>query len=96
VLADEPVASLDPATSRDVLGLLREASKERGTTVLCSLHQVDLAREFADRVVGMHAGQLVYDGLPADLDEAALGLIYGRGQHESPPLPAMDRLKRVG
>ncbi len=96
VLADEPVASLDPATSRDILGLLREASKERGTTVLCSLHQVDLARAFADRVVGMHAGQIVYDGPPADLDEAALGLIYGRGQHESPPLSAMDRLKRVG
>ena len=96
VLADEPVASLDPATSRDILGLLREASKERGTTVVCSLHQVDLTREFADRVVGLHAGQIVYDGSPADLDDATLALIYSRGQHESPPAHVAQRLERAG
>jgi phosphonate transport system ATP-binding protein len=76
VLADEPVASLDPATSREVLGLLKEASKERRATVLCSLHQVDLAREFADRVVGMRQGQVVFDGLPAELNEEILCSIY--------------------
>jgi phosphonate transport system ATP-binding protein len=76
VLADEPVASLDPATSREVLGLLKEASKERRATVLCSLHQVDLAREFADRVVGMRQGQVVFDGRAAELDGEILSAIY--------------------
>jgi phosphonate transport system ATP-binding protein len=80
VLADEPAASLDPATSRDVLALLREASRERAVTVLCSLHQVDLAREFADRVLGIHRGRLVFDGGGTDLDAAALALIYGRAR----------------
>jgi phosphonate transport system ATP-binding protein len=76
VLADEPVASLDPNTSRGILALLKEASKERGATVMCSLHQVELAREFADRVVGMNGGEVVYDGSPSDLDDATLTLIY--------------------
>lgn len=67
ILADEPVASLDPETSRDVLSLLRRSAKERGATVLCSLHQVDLAREFADRIVVMRSGRIVFNGLPADL-----------------------------
>ena len=85
VLADEPVASLDPGTSREILGLLRQASKERGATVLCSLHQVDLTREFADRVVGLHGGEIVYDGGPGDLDDATLTLIY------EPALPPARR-----
>ena len=78
VLADEPVASLDPRISRAILILLKEASRERDATVLCSLHQVDLAREFADRVVGMHAGAVVYDGDAAGLDDGVLRLIYDR------------------
>jgi phosphonate transport system ATP-binding protein len=77
VLADEPVASLDPKTSRDILTLLKQASKERLTTVLCSLHQVELGREFADRIIGMRAGQIVFDGLPDALSEAVLQQIYG-------------------
>jgi phosphonate transport system ATP-binding protein len=80
ILADEPVASLDPNVSRDVLALLKHASKEREATMMCSLHQVDLAREFADRVIGLHAGQIVFDGSPCDLDEAVLSLIYGKTQ----------------
>lgn len=67
ILADEPVASLDPETSREVLSLLRRAAKERGTAVLCSLHQPDLAREFADRVMVMRGGQIVFNGRPGDL-----------------------------
>ena len=89
VLADEPVASLDPNISRDILSLLREAAKERGTTVLCSLHQVELAREFADRVVGVHSGTVVFDGPPTDLEEATLTLIYHQTRPGSPvPAPA--------
>ncbi len=80
VLADEPVASLDPRTSEQTLALLREAARERAVTVLCSLHQIDLAREFADRVVGLRSGKVVYDGPPSDLDEAAVEHIYGEVQ----------------
>ncbi|TVR39648.1 MAG: phosphonate ABC transporter ATP-binding protein [Planctomycetota bacterium] len=76
ILADEPVASLDPETSREILTLLREASRERHATVLCSLHQIDLAREFADRIVGVSCGNIVFDGLPGELDDAALKRIY--------------------
>ncbi len=76
VLADEPVASLDQASSQVVLELLRETANKRGTTVLCSLHQVDLARRFADRIVGLRRGKVVYDGPPAGLDEAAIGKLY--------------------
>jgi phosphonate transport system ATP-binding protein len=76
VLADEPVASLDMAMSRTILGLLRQTSARRGATVLCSLHQIDLAKEFADRIVAMRGGEIIADGRPAELDEAALARIY--------------------
>lgn len=86
VLADEPVASLDPRISEDILTLLKTASQQYGATVLCSLHQVDLARRFADRVVGMRDGHLVYDG-DASLHDDALNKIYGptRSPSDAPP-----------
>lgn len=68
VLADEPVASLDPATSRTILGLLRDASRQSRTTVMCSLHQVELALDYADRIVGMRGGRVIFDGSPAAFD----------------------------
>ena len=76
VLADEPVASLDPEISRVILRLLRDESRKHDSTVLCSLHQVELAVEFADRIVGMSQGRVVFDGLPADFDEAARLALY--------------------
>lgn len=76
ILADEPVASLDPKTSRTVLQYLRQASQELGITVVCNLHQVEFAREFADRVVGMAAGRIVFEGHPSELSEDALKRIY--------------------
>lgn len=76
ILADEPVASLDPAISREVLGLLREAAREQGATVLCSLHQTDLAREFADRIIGMRKGRVVFDGAPHLFDAGAEEELY--------------------
>lgn len=76
ILADEPVASLDPKTSRTVLQYLRQASQELGITVVCNLHQVDYAREFAERVVGMANGKIVFDGRPDELSEEALKRIY--------------------
>jgi phosphonate transport system ATP-binding protein len=76
ILADEPVASLDPKTARSVLALIREAARERGATVLCSLHQPDLARAFADRIVGMRRGEIIFDGPPDSLDARALQQLY--------------------
>ena len=77
VLADEPVASLDPTVSRHVLKLLRDASRQRNTTVLCSLHQVEFAVEFADRIVALNQGEIVFDDLPNALTPERLLEIYG-------------------
>ncbi len=77
LLADEPVANLDPRTSREILDLLQQQSRHHHTTVLCSLHQVDLAREFADRVIALREGQIAYDGPPTGLTDAILHRIYG-------------------
>ena len=76
LLADEPVASLDPETSASVMSLLLEICQEKGLTVITSLHQVELARGWADRLVGMREGRLVLDGSPRDISEEALMGIY--------------------
>jgi phosphonate transport system ATP-binding protein len=76
ILADEPVASLDPKTARVVLDDLRRAAHELGIAVLCNLHQVEYALEFADRIVGIGAGRVVFEGTPAQLDHPALARIY--------------------
>jgi phosphonate transport system ATP-binding protein len=83
VLADEPVASLDPATAQRVLALIHDVCKSAGIAAVVSLHQVELARHFADRVVGLAAGRVVFDDRPAALDTAALELIYGYGATSS-------------
>ncbi|PQO26476.1 phosphonate ABC transporter ATP-binding protein [Blastopirellula marina] len=66
LLADEPVASLDPATSRAILTLLRTAARQWNVCVLCNLHQPDLAQEFADRIVVLSKGAVLFDGSPAE------------------------------
>jgi phosphonate transport system ATP-binding protein len=76
ILADEPVASLDPKTARVVLNDLKRASRELGIAVLCNLHQVGYAMEFADRIVGIHAGRMVFEGRPDNLDQQGLARIY--------------------
>ena len=76
VLADEPVASLDPSASHEVLSLLRSLAREHDCTVLCSLHQVDLARRFGDRIVGLEGGHIVFDLDPGKVDQKALALVY--------------------
>jgi len=78
ILADEPVASLDPVTSEEIMGLLREICDRDGITIVVNLHQVDLARRYADRVIGLNAGRLVFDGSPAELTDQALETIYER------------------
>jgi phosphonate transport system ATP-binding protein len=77
MLADEPVASLDPATSHSVMKYLELLNKEDGITVLCSLHFLSLARAYSDRVIALKDGVLQFDGLPKDIDEARFREIYG-------------------
>ena len=88
ILADEPVASLDPKTARSVLQYLRDATREMGIAVVCNLHQVDYAREFSDRVVGLSQGRMVFDGAPDSLDETALNAIYNT---DMPPQAAGEK-----
>lgn len=76
VLADEPVASLDPASAEMVLADLHRICREDGITAIVSLHQIELARRFADRVVGLAKGSVVFDGSPGRLDSIALEQIY--------------------
>jgi phosphonate transport system ATP-binding protein len=77
ILADEPVASLDPATSLRVLGFLHEICKADRIGAVVSLHQLDFARRFADRIVGLARGRVVFDGPPAALGRAEIASIYG-------------------
>ena len=77
MLADEPVASLDPATSHSVMKYLEQLNKEDGITVLCSLHFLSLARRYGTRIIALKDGQIVFDGTPAEIDERKFKDIYG-------------------
>ena len=77
ILADEPVASLDPVNAQSVMDALRKINQERGITVLCNLHSVPLARTYCDRIIGLNAGRVVFDGQASELDEERLVLVYG-------------------
>ncbi|MEW5904404.1 MAG: phosphonate ABC transporter ATP-binding protein [Pseudomonadota bacterium] len=83
ILADEPVASLDPVTSEEIMGLLREICTRDGITVVVNLHQVELAKRYADRIIGLNAGHVVYDGPASGLDRATLARIYSRNGDEA-------------
>lgn len=86
MLADEPVASLDPPTAHSVMADLADVNAERGLTVLVNLHLMDLARQYTTRMIGLRAGQVVYDGPAATATDADFEAIYGR------PVQARDRL----
>jgi phosphonate transport system ATP-binding protein len=77
LLADEPTSSLDPKTSVEIMQLLADIARQRGIPVLINMHVVELAKRFADRIVGMAAGRIVFDGPPRQLDDATLTTIYG-------------------
>ncbi|QQS37736.1 MAG: phosphonate ABC transporter ATP-binding protein [Ignavibacteriales bacterium] len=77
LLADEPVASLDPATSNSVMQYFEKINKELGTTVLCNLHFLSLVRRYATRVIALKGGEIIYQGLPGEIDEAWFKTIYG-------------------
>ncbi|SFT05597.1 phosphonate ABC transporter ATP-binding protein [Marininema halotolerans] len=78
ILADEPVASLDPMTTRQVMDDLRRINQELGITMVVNLHFIDLAREYATRIVGLRAGELVYDGPVEEATDEVFSNIYGR------------------
>jgi len=93
ILADEPIASLDLVNGELVMGTLQRIARELGLTVVATLHHVDFARRYADRVLGFQAGRLVFDGIPADLCEEALRELFGTSPADSPapemrPVPA--------
>ena len=77
MLADEPTSSLDPKTSVEIMTLLREQGLARAIPVLVNMHDVELAKRFADRIVGLSGGKVVFDGEPAALNDAILAEIYG-------------------
>jgi phosphonate transport system ATP-binding protein len=78
MLADEPVASLDPPTSHAVMSDLKRIASEDGITTMVNLHFIDMARDYADRIIGMRDGRVVFDGTPAEATDDAFEQIYGR------------------
>jgi phosphonate transport system ATP-binding protein len=77
ILADEPVASLDPKIARQVLDYLKDVSQRLGISVICNLHQIDFAREYAERIIGLSQGKLIFDGPPSALTDDVIERIYG-------------------
>jgi phosphonate transport system ATP-binding protein len=108
ILADEPIASLDPLNAKHVMDALRRINREEGITVVCNLHTLDTARVYCDRVVGMAKGRVVFDGTADDLTTDAARRIYGAGEEfneattstsidssASRPVSAMDASRLV-
>jgi phosphonate transport system ATP-binding protein len=77
MLADEPVASLDPVLAHTIMQYLEQINKEDGVTVICSLHFLDLVQRYADRVIALKDGKLVFEGLPHEIDDRRFKAIYG-------------------
>ena len=77
MLVDEPVSALDPATSHSIMRYLEELNKKDGVTILCSLHFLSLARTYADRIIALKDGMMVFDGPPEEIDDARFREIYG-------------------
>ncbi len=76
ILADEPVASLDPVTSKTIMEDLKKINTEMNKTIVINIHSVSLAREYATRIIGMRSGKIVFDGTPKELNEEKLRMIY--------------------
>lgn len=82
ILADEPVASLDPLTTKQVMDDLKNINQEFGITTVVNLHSIDLAREYATRIIGLHAGEVVFDGPVEEATDEKFAEIYGRSLQE--------------
>lgn len=90
LLIDEPTASLDPKTSRQIMRLIVEVCRERGLPAIINIHDVLLAQAFVERIIGLRAGEVVFDGPPEALDTAALTRIYGEEDWEAMRKQASD------
>jgi phosphonate transport system ATP-binding protein len=77
MLVDEPVSALDPATSHSIMRYLEELNDKEGVTIVCSLHFLSLARAYADRIIALKDGMIVFDGSPKEIDDARFREIYG-------------------
>jgi phosphonate transport system ATP-binding protein len=77
ILADEPIASLDPRNTQVVMDALQHINRHFGITVMCNLHSLDLARKYCDRLVGLAGGRVVFDGAPAALTDGVAHDLYG-------------------
>ncbi len=99
ILADEPIASLDPRNTGLVMDALARINRDYGITVLCNLHSLDLARAYCDRLVGMAGGRVVFDGRPFDLTEGVARELYGLEAddvlHGAPPAAARPEVTRA-
>ena len=84
ILADEPVAALDPVTAKQVMQDFVRINQELGISILLNIHHVELALEYADRIIGIRAGKIVYDGPSANVDKDVLAAIYGEDETEEP------------
>ncbi|MGZ3743551.1 MAG: phosphonate ABC transporter ATP-binding protein [Pseudobdellovibrionaceae bacterium] len=82
LLADEPVASLDPATCHTVMDYLKKVNTELGITVICNLHFLSLVRQYATRVIALKGGEIVFEGKPNDITDEWFARIYGQGAKE--------------
>ncbi|MEI4828864.1 phosphonate ABC transporter ATP-binding protein [Bacillus sp. FJAT-53711] len=82
ILADEPVASLDPLTTKQVMDDLKNINQEFGITTIVNLHSIDLARDYATRIIGLHAGEIVFDGPVEEATDEKFAEIYGRSLQE--------------
>lgn len=102
LLVDEPTASLDPKTSRQIMRLITEISVERGLPAIINIHDVPLAKQFMRRIVGLRAGEVVFDGKPEALDNHVLTTIYGaedwtamRESHEEDEVSQAEQLRTM-
>ena len=77
ILCDEPIASLDPSSSRIIMDYLKDINEKMGITVICNLHQVDVAMAYSKRIIGVNGGQIVFDGTPDELTQEIIHEIYG-------------------
>ena len=77
ILCDEPIASLDPSSSRVIMEHLRKICSEKGITVIVNLHQVDVAKNYSDRIIGLNSGEVVFNGHPTEIDKEVIQAVYG-------------------
>lgn len=91
ILADEPVASLDPVTAKVVMDDFKRINQETNMSILINIHHVELALEYADRVIGIRQGEVVYDGKSEDVSQDVLDQIYGSADN----VPKMDDLEEA-